>query len=150
MTITPEGRVVVKRRIKAGPETVYSFFTDHDRWLSWQGVEGYYDPRPGGVYRMRVIGDAIATGTYTKLEPYRRIVFTWGWENEGDPVPPGSSQVQIDLAPDPEGTMLILTHSELPEAARQPHQDGWEHYLARLTVRAEGGDPGPDRWMQED
>jgi hypothetical protein len=24
------------------------------------------------------------------------------------------------------------------------HRDGWNHYLDRLTVRATGGDPGPD------
>jgi uncharacterized protein YndB with AHSA1/START domain len=149
VTITPEGAVVIKRRIKAPPETVFACFLEHDRRLSWQGVEGYFDPRPGGVYRMRVVGDAIAVGAFTKLEPYQRLVFSWGWENEGDPVPPGSSQVRVDLAPDAEGTALTLTHSELPEPARQPHQDGWEHYLARLAVLAEGGDPGPDPWMQE-
>ncbi|SEL03930.1 SRPBCC family protein [Streptacidiphilus jiangxiensis] len=149
MTITSEGTVVVRRRIRATPETIWTFFTDHDRWLSWQGVEGFFDPRPGGEYRMRVVGDAIAAGTFTDLQPYRRIVFTWGWENEGDPVPPGSSKVQIDLAREADGTMLTLTHSNLPEPAREPHQAGWEHYLARLTVRSEGGDPGPDLWMQE-
>ncbi|MEZ0069078.1 uncharacterized protein YndB with AHSA1/START domain [Streptacidiphilus sp. MAP12-20] len=149
MTITPQGAVVVRRRIKARPETVFSFFTDHDRWLSWQGVEGSFDPRPGGAYRMRVVGDAIASGEFAELTPHRRIVFSWGWENEGDPVPPGSSRVQIDLVPEAEGTLLTLTHSDLPEPARAAHQDGWEHYLGRLTVRAEGGDPGPDLWMQE-
>ena len=29
--------VIVERRIKAQPETVCSFFTDQERWLSWQG-----------------------------------------------------------------------------------------------------------------
>jgi uncharacterized protein YndB with AHSA1/START domain len=96
---------------------------------------------------MRVVGDAIASGSFVELEPYRRIVFTWGWENEGDPVPPGSSPVEIDLAPDADGTLLTLTHSGLPAPAREPHRGGWEHYLARLSVRAEGGDLGPDRWM---
>jgi hypothetical protein len=24
------------------------------------------------------------------------------------------------------------------------HRGGWDHYLDRLTVRAAGGDPGPD------
>ena len=39
--------VIVERRIKARPHTVYSFFTDRDRWLSWQGVQAEIDPRPG-------------------------------------------------------------------------------------------------------
>jgi hypothetical protein len=24
------------------------------------------------------------------------------------------------------------------------HDQGWNHYLDRLVIRAEGGDPGPD------
>jgi uncharacterized protein YndB with AHSA1/START domain len=149
VTITPDGSVVVQRRIKARPETVFSFFTDSQRWLSWQGIEGVFDPTPGGAYRMRVVGDATASGRFEEVEPYTRIVFTWGWENEGDPVPPGSSRVEITLAPEPDGTLLTLTHSALPEPAREPHQAGWEHYLDRLAVRAPGGDPGPDSWMEQ-
>ncbi|WP_037605804.1 SRPBCC family protein [Streptacidiphilus rugosus] len=149
MTSRDEGGVVLRRRIRAAPETVFSFFTDHDRRLSWQGAEGSFDPRPGGAYRMRVVGDAVASGEFAELTPYRRIVFSWGWENEGDPVPPGSSRVEIDLTPVAEGTLLTLTHSQLPENARAPHEAGWEHYLSRLAVRAEGGDPGPDLWLQE-
>lgn len=149
MTITPDGDVVVQRRIKARPETVFSFFTDAERWLSWQGFEGVFDPAPGGAYRMRVVGDATASGRFEVVEPYTRIVLTWGWENEGDPVPPGSSRVEITLSPEPDGTLLTLTHSGLPEPAREPHHEGWDHYLDRLAVRATGGDPGPDSWMEQ-
>ncbi|MGW1755118.1 SRPBCC family protein [Streptomyces mirabilis] len=149
MTITPDGSVVVQRHIKARPETVFSFFTDADRWLSWQGIEGVFDPTPGGAYRMRVVGEATASGRFEEVAPYTRIVFTWGWENEGDPVPPGNSRVEVTFAPEPDGTLLTLTHSGLPEPARGPHQEGWEHYLDRLAVRAPGGDPGPDSWMEQ-
>ncbi|MDX3759526.1 SRPBCC domain-containing protein [Streptomyces mirabilis] len=69
--------------------------------------------------------------------------------DEGDPVPPGSSRVELTFAPEPDGTLLTLTHSGLPEPARGPHQEGWEHYLDRLAVRAPGGDPGPDSWMEQ-
>jgi hypothetical protein len=44
--------VVVERRIKARPATVFSFFTDRDRWLSWQGVEAEPDGADGTLLRL--------------------------------------------------------------------------------------------------
>jgi len=136
--------VVVQRRINARPATVFTFFTDRDRWLSWQGVSAEIDARPGGVFRMNVRGDGWASGTFVAIEPPHTIVFTWGWEGEDSPVPPGSSTVEITLQPDGDGTLLTLRHSGLPLPAMDVHRDGWQHYTARLAVRAEGGDPGPD------
>jgi uncharacterized protein YndB with AHSA1/START domain len=142
--MTPDA-VILERRIKARPETVFSFFTDRDRWLSWQGVEAEIDPRPGGVFRMNVRGDGWASGRFTVVEPYRRIAFTWGWEGSDSPVAPGTSTVEITLEPDgADGTLLRLAHTGLPLPAVELHRDGWQHYLDRLTVRAAGGDPGPD------
>ncbi|MFF8844589.1 SRPBCC domain-containing protein [Streptomyces sp. NPDC015127] len=103
---------------------------------------------PGGAYRTHVAGDNHASGRFVEIDPPRRVVFTWGWEG-GAPVPPGSSTVEITLEPDgPDGerTLLRLVHRGLPPEACAPHRDGWHHYLDRLVVRAEGGDPGPDPW----
>jgi uncharacterized protein YndB with AHSA1/START domain len=137
--------LTVRRSIKATPATVFSFFTDRDRWLSWQGVAAEIDARPGGVFRMNVRGDGWASGRFTAVEPHRRIAFTWGWEGDASPVPPGSSTVEITLEPDGDGgTMLTLIHSGLPLPAVDVHRDGWNHFLDRLTIRASGGDPGPD------
>ena len=137
--------VMLRRAIKARPVTVFSFFTDRDRWLSWQGISAEIDARPGGVFRMNVRGDGWASGQFTAVEPHRRIVFTWGWEGPDSPVPPGSSTVEVTLEPDgDDGTLLTLVHSGLPLPALDTHRDGWNHYLDRLTVRAAGGDPGPD------
>ena len=137
--------LTVRRSIKARPVTVFGFFTDLDRWLSWQGITAEIDPRPGGVFRMNVRGDGWASGRFTAVEPYRRIAFTWGWEAAGSPVPPGSSTVEVILEPDgDDGTLLTLIHSGLPLPAVDLHRSGWDHYLDRLVVRSAGGDPGPD------
>jgi uncharacterized protein YndB with AHSA1/START domain len=137
--------VTVRRTIKARPATVFSFFTDRDRWLSWQGVSAEIDARPGGMFRMNVRGDGFASGRFLAVEPPHRIVFTWGWEGADSPVPPGSSTVEITLEADgDDATRLTLTHSGLPLPSLDMHRDGWNHYLDRLTTRAAGGDPGPD------
>lgn len=137
--------VTVERLINARPQTVFSFFTDRDRWLSWQGVEAQIDPRPGGIFRMNVRGDGWASGRFVVVVPYEKIVFTWGWEGDGMPVPPGSSTVEITLEPrGAGGTLLRLVHSGLPLPAVEVHSQGWNHYLDRLVIHAGGGDPGPD------
>jgi len=133
-------------RIAARPEIVYSYFVDEARMLEWKGVDATLDPRPGGVYRVNVTGRDIVRGEYVALEPYRRIVFTWGWEGEGQPLPPGSSTVEVTLTPDGDGTVLRLRHIGLAEALRSAHAEGWDHYLERLVVRAGGEDPGVDPW----
>ncbi|MGP3948582.1 SRPBCC family protein [Streptomyces sp. 7N604] len=140
--------VTVERRIAARPETVFSFFTDRDRWLSWMGADGEFTFEPGGPYRTHVTGDNHASGRFLEIDPPKRVVFTWGWEGGGMAVPPGSTIVEINLEPDGDGTLLRLVHRDLPPQARAPHAEGWNHYMDRLTVRAEGGDPGPDPWMQ--
>ncbi|MGH7553091.1 MAG: SRPBCC family protein [Longimicrobiales bacterium] len=138
-------QVVVERRISARPQTVFSYFTDRDKWLTWQGVDADIDPRPGGMFRMNVRGDGWAAGRFVTVDPHHTIVFTWGWEGDDSPVPPGSSTVKITLSADgTDATVLRLVHSGLPLPALSAHRQGWNHYLDRLAVRVGGGDPGPD------
>ena len=137
--------VVVTRLIAASPATVFSFFTDVARWTAWQGVGGEVDPRPGGSLRIRMPGGEVASGEFVELVPHTRIVFTWGWEGDAPPVAPGSTMVVVELEPDGSGTFVRLTHSGfLHPPVAEHHREGWERYLERLRVRAEGGEPGPD------
>jgi uncharacterized protein YndB with AHSA1/START domain len=140
------GIVVVERRIKARPDTVFAFFTDPERWLQWQGVDATIEPRPDGEFRINVRGDGYASGRFVEIDRPRRIVFTWGWEMSGNPVPPGSSTIEVDLLAEGELTLVRLTHRDLPPDACDVHRMGWEHYVERLAVRASGGEPGPDPW----
>jgi uncharacterized protein YndB with AHSA1/START domain len=103
--------VVVERRIAAPPATVFSFFSDVTRWLRSQGVEADIELEPGGVFRMNVRGDGFASGTVLEVVPERRLVFTWGWEEERLGVPRGSTVVEIELEPDGDGTFLRLSHA---------------------------------------
>jgi uncharacterized protein YndB with AHSA1/START domain len=60
-------------------------------------------------------------------------VFTWGWEAEGHPIPPGSSEVEVTLVPDGDGTLVRLVHRGLPDEAVQQHAEGWDFFLPRLV-----------------
>lgn len=137
-------RLEVQRRIRARPETVFSFLTDPGRFTRWMGVDAELDPRPGGIYRVVVPQGRVARGEFVEVEAPVRVVFTWGWE--GDPgVPPGSTRVEITLEPDGDGTLVRLAHRGLPgPEAVGLHRLGWDRYLDRLVVAGTGGDPGPD------
>ena len=145
--------VEVERRIAASPEIVFSFFTDPVRYREWQGVDAELDARPGGRFRVTMTGTSrqTASGVYLEVDSPRRLVYTWGWEENAElseaqvAVPPGSSTVEVDLAPDGDGTILRLRHSGLPhEGACQFHEWGWNLTLDRFVLVAEGGDVGPN------
>ncbi len=131
-------------RVDATPETVFAYFTDPARMVQWKGVRATLDPRPGGIYRVEINERAIARGAYVEVSPPHRVVFTWGWEGGENPVPPGSSRVEVDLVADADGTIVRLTHRDLPEETRAAHAHGWDHFLGRLREAAAGRDPGPD------
>lgn len=147
--VAPHDTTVLERevRIAARPETIFAFFTDPAKMMRWKGIEATLEPRPGGVYRVNVTGRDVACGDYVEIEPNQRVVFTWGWEGEGNPVPPGSSTVEITLVPDGAETIVRLRHLDLPGGEGDPHGDGWDHYLPRLATAAEGRDSGADPWV---
>ncbi len=145
----PEAKFTIERevRIAASPETIFAFFTDPIKLIKWKGMKATLVPKPGGLYRVDINGRDVARGEYIEITPYSRIVFTWGWEGEGHPVPPGSTTVEITLIPDGEETIVRLRHYDLGnQDAVNMHIPGWDHFLSRLIVAAQGGDPGPDRW----
>jgi uncharacterized protein YndB with AHSA1/START domain len=145
------GRITVTRRIRAAPERVYRFFTDPDLWARWQGTSANVDPRPGGILQVAMGpgGSGLAEGRFVELDPFERIVFTWGWASSPlSSLPPGSTLVTVHLHPDGDGTLVTLTHDALPQGERENHEAGWSLYLGRLTTVAEGGDPGPDPSLQ--
>ena len=132
-------------RIAARPETVFGFFVEPEKMVRWKGLRATMDPRPGGVYRVHISKRDIAAGEYVEVQPYRRVVFTWGWE--GGPMPPGASTVEVTLVPNGEGTLLRLEQPSLPDPEQYQRQGaGWDHYLPRLAAAGAGQDPGPDPW----
>lgn len=135
--------------IDASPETVWEFLVDPEKLMRWKGINADLDTQPGGIFRCEVIPGHVARGEYVEIDKPNKLVFTWGWDgNEG--VPPGSSTIVIELAPEGDGTSLRFVHKDLPSAeAIASHAHGWDHYLPRLETAAGGGDPGEDPWVTQ-
>jgi uncharacterized protein YndB with AHSA1/START domain len=109
------------------------------------GAQARLDPRPGGSYAVDISSAARARGTFVEVVPHSRILFTFGWEGDDQPVPPGASTVEVTLTATTEGTHVRLVHRGLLQIeAREQHRDGWLLYLARLTQAATGAEVDSD------
>jgi uncharacterized protein YndB with AHSA1/START domain len=131
--------------IDARPATIFPFLTDPTKHLEWMGTDAELDPRPGGPYRVRVGGEHPSAGEFVEVVPDERVVFTFGWDEPGHPIPSGSTTVAISLIPEGDKTRVRLVHTGLPDNAVSDHTRGWDHYLGRLALAATGRDAGPDR-----
>jgi uncharacterized protein YndB with AHSA1/START domain len=134
----------IKRFINASPERVYAAWTDPAQMKEWFGPEDvetrsfFADPHVGGKYRWELINsdgeEMTVFGEYRELDPGKRIVFTWQWDDD-EAWKGRSSLVTVELAGREGGTELRLIHVKLPsEASRDRHTVGWTSVLDRLEV----------------
>ena len=135
--------IQVERRIAAPPAAVFRYLTEADLWARWQGQSAELDPTPGGRFAVRMAEGQIVEGKFVDVEPDRRVVVTWGWQDHPR-MPPGTTTVEFELTPDGDGTLVRLTHRGLPPEDLPIHRAGWDVFLPRLEIAAGGGDPGPN------
>ena len=119
--------------VEAGQETVYRYFTEAEKMQTWKGQQARLDPRPGGQYWVDINGEDRASGEFLELEPFERVVFTWGWEGENSPLAPGASRVEVRFIAQSGGTLVRLKHFDLDEAQAAYQGQGWDHFLPRLA-----------------
>lgn len=127
------------------PDETFALITRPDRLRRWMTVAARVELRTGGAYRWTVTPGHTAAGAVIDVDPGRRVVFSWGWEDHGDPAP-GESTVTVTLTPIEGGTEVRLVHDGLTEEQAARHAEGWNHYLGRLVFAGQHGDAGPDDW----
>jgi uncharacterized protein YndB with AHSA1/START domain len=132
----------IKRVIKAPRDRVYAAWTDPAQLKQWFGPEKVRtrdliaEVHPGGKFRWDLNnpeGEKMTClGEYRELEPDRKIVFTWQWDDDED-WENQTSIVTVELADCEGGTELRLRHELLPnERSRQGHTEGWNSALDKL------------------
>jgi uncharacterized protein (TIGR03086 family) len=131
--------------VPLGADETFALLTEPDRLRRWQTITARIDLRAGGDYRWTIVPGHTAAGKVVEVEPGRRLVLSWGWEDAGD-LPPGASTLTITLEPTDGGTKVRLVHDGLTDEQAASHAEGWSHYLDRLVVAARNGDAGPDEW----
>ena len=90
-----------------------------------------YDPRVDDIYWFIMKGaesSHTTRGTFLEVDPPKRLVFTWAWE-EGGYADIGTL-VELDFRPSGEGTELTLTERRFTsEEMRDEHSGGWTSCL---------------------
>ena len=127
------------------PDAAFALITEPERLRRWKTVAARVDLRVGGDYRWTITPGHSAMGSFTEIEPGKRIVYTWGWEGDAG-LPPGASTVTVNLEAVEGGTTVQLIHEGLNEQQEASHAVGWNHFLERLVLLAANGDAGPDEW----
>jgi uncharacterized protein YndB with AHSA1/START domain len=136
-----DDEIRVERRIEAPPAAVYRYLTESELWSRWQGEAAELEPVAGGSFRVTMGEGQIVEGEFVAVEPDRRVVVTWGWRDHPR-MPPGTSMVEFELVPDGTATIVRLTHRGIPVEDVPIHRAGWDVFVPRLAIVAEGGDPG--------
>lgn len=131
--------------IPVDPDAAFALITEPERLRRWKTVAARVDLRVGGDYRWTVTPGHTAMGTFTEIEPGKRIVYSWGWEGDAG-LPPGASTVTVTLEAVEGGTSVQLVHEGLTGQQEAGHAEGWKHFLERLVLAATSGDAGPDDW----
>jgi uncharacterized protein YndB with AHSA1/START domain len=132
--------VTVERHIAASPERVFDAWLDAGAVGQWlfatpEGVmeKVEIDPRVGGKFLIaeRRGGDlAEHFGEYLEIDRPRRLVFTFAAMREA-----GYTRVAVDIAPEGDGSRVILVHEMDPEWAAYEAQtrQGWTKILDGLA-----------------
>lgn len=109
--------------IAAPPERIYAAWLDSEEHSAITHSTAGVEPWVGG--RHSAWGGSIR-GTTVELQPNRRIVQTW-WASD---FPPGSeeSRLEVVFEPVPEGTLVTINHTGLPQGRGHRYEDGWKDF----------------------
>jgi len=87
------------------------------------GSQAEVEGRSGGPFKA---WDGYIWGKTIELEPNRRIVQAWRTSEFPEDSP--DSRVEILLEEVPDGTNVILNHTEIPDGQGDEYKQGWDDF----------------------
>jgi uncharacterized protein YndB with AHSA1/START domain len=134
--------ITVSRAVPGSPDQVFAAWVEVDRLAAWwwpqlAGTTYDVEARPGGRFRIQspVIG-ATVSGTYTEVDPPRRLAFTWVWQDDGQPAS-GEDTVVVTFEPDDEATTVTVAHTSAEHTPEGDAERGWSDVMDRLVAVAQ-------------
>lgn len=135
-----ERTLEIRRTLAAPRERVFSAWTRAEELRKWFApgplttAVAESDLRVGGRYRITMRGpdgvEHTVTGVYQVVEPPKRLVFSWKWEDKPSA---GESTVTVELNERGRSTEIVLRHEGLPtEKEIADHNHGWDGCFEKL------------------
>jgi len=134
-TVIDDRILRMERLIAAPPERVFDLWTEPELLTRWWGPDGFdvpasaMDVKPGGRWKTTMRSPAgtlhTVSGVYRVIDPPRRLVFTWGWDDEAG-ARGHETEVTVTFEAAPGGTRLVLQQQAFVTAdQRDKHGHGW-------------------------
>jgi uncharacterized protein YndB with AHSA1/START domain len=134
------GSVETSIFIEARPQTVFTILSDPEQFSSWLDGEASFQLEAGSPFSVRFPQfSTVIEGEVAEVVKDQKIAFTWGVSegHQAEWLPPGSTRLELVLAPEGEGTRVTLSHFGLPtDEEVQQHTAGWKFHLWRLQLVA--------------
>jgi uncharacterized protein YndB with AHSA1/START domain len=135
------GSVRIERTFRAPAQEVFDAWTSVEvlkRW--WHAEHGWETPlaevdlREGGAVRLTMRdpqtgAEYAGGGTYTVIDPPRRLAFTWTWDADD---PSTGAFIEVEFVDHGDATTVVMTHSGLAERTEDDHREGWENSFDNL------------------
>lgn len=109
--------------LPAPPSAIYQAWLNEDEHADMTGGDASIDPVVGGKFSA---WDGYIRGTTLDLEPTKRIV--QAWRTAHFPAGAPDSQVEVTLEAVGEGTLITLSHTNIPDGQREDCELGWVEY----------------------
>lgn len=108
---------------QTSPKQVYDAYTDPEKHSEFTGSKATGKPVVGGKYSA---WDGYIFGKYLVLDDGKRVVQEWtttDWE-EGY----SASNLELTFRAVPEGTEIVMVHSNVPKMLAVEVEQGWTEY----------------------
>ncbi len=139
--------IAITRVVRAAPDKVFEAWTDAGHLSQWWGPRDgrrdfstprvEVDLRPGGAFRTCIRSprgdDYWARGTYSEIDPPRRLAFSHAWENERGEAR-HERTVTVDFAETGARTRVAFRIAGFRSLAERDGEiEGWNQCLDRLV-----------------
>ena len=142
-----DDQLLIVRTFNAPAELVFQLWSEPEHFRRWMGPEGFDCPvaemdfRVGGAYRgmlrSQAHGDDWFGGVYREIEPNRRLVFTFAWNNTG---PSAGVETLVTITFEERGGKTVQTFHQTPFTSaerRDGHRKGWSQSFDKAQAYAE-------------
>lgn len=141
-----DDELLITRTFAAPASVLFALWSEPEHLTRWMGPHDFDCPhaevdfRVGGAYRVLIRSDAQGDnwfgGVYREIEPGRRLVFTFAWDNNG---PSGGVETLVTITFAEQGGSTVQTFHQAPfldAERRDSHLGGWSQSFDKQQAYA--------------